>query len=472
MSPDLDTLYYGDCLDWMQHWDDQSIDLIYLDPPFNSKAQYNVLFGKSGGIDAQYRAFNDTWVWDDAAANRLDAIAHPAHRAILGLHTMLGECGMLGYLTYMAERLAEMHRLMKPTGSIYLHCDPTASHYLKALMDEIIVKQGGGGGFRNEVIWHYRTGGAGKNHFSKKHDVILFYGKGPNSCFNVLKEKAYTKSKSRKPGIINYGAGNAEFFKDDKGVFNYVNMRDVWDIPYINSQSKERVGYPTQKPIALLDRIIRASSNPNDVVMDPFCGCGTAVESARNLNRRFIGIDISAFAIDLIRQKRMGMSIPAKGIPVDMYSARLMAKDNPFQFESWAVTRLPGFAPNTKQVGDGGVDGRGKLAVRPDDLDSDLALAQAKGGKFNLGNLHDFLHVIQRDNAAIGCYITLDRVTSKEAIREATNAGTCSIGIMDYKRMNLWSIEDHFDDRRLHMPPMRDPYNGKAIHEDRIRDWL
>ncbi len=144
MSPDLDTLYYGDCLDWMQHWDDQSIDLIYLDPPFNSKAQYNVLFGKSGGIDAQYRAFNDTWVWDDAAANRLDAIAHPAHRAILGLHTMLGECGMLGYLTYMAERLAEMHRLMKPTGSIYLHCDPTASHYLKALMDEIIVKQGGG----------------------------------------------------------------------------------------------------------------------------------------------------------------------------------------------------------------------------------------------------------------------------------------------------------------------------------------
>ncbi len=249
-------------------------------------------------------------------------------------------------------------------------------------------------------------------------------------------------------------------------------MRDVWDIPYINSQSKERVGYPTQKPIALLDRIIRASSNPNDVVMDPFCGCGTAVESARNLNRRFIGIDISAFAIDLIRQKRMGMSIPAKGIPVDMYSARLMAKDNPFQFESWAVTRLPGFAPNTKQVGDGGVDGRGKLAVRPDDLDSDLALAQAKGGKFNLGNLHDFLHVIQRDNAAIGCYITLDRVTSKEAIREATNAGTCSIGIMDYKRMNLWSIEDYFDDRRLHMPPMRDPYNGKAIHEDRIRDWL
>ena len=169
------TLYYGDCLDWMDRWDDHCVDLIYLDPPFNSKSQYNVLFGKSGGLDAQYRAFTDTWAWDAAAVDRFarisGAVAHPAHRAIVGLHTMLGECGMLGYLTYMAERLVHMRRLLKPTGTIYLHCDPTASHYLKAVMDGIF----GAKQFRNEIVWAYRRWPAKQKNFQRMHDIILRY---------------------------------------------------------------------------------------------------------------------------------------------------------------------------------------------------------------------------------------------------------------------------------------------------------
>ncbi len=428
----------------MEQWDDQSVDLIYLDPPFNSKSQYNILFGnRSGGVDAQYRAFNDTWAWDEGAADRLarieNAVAHPAHKAISGFHTMLGKCGMLGYLTYMAERLVHMRRLLKPTGSIYLHCDPTASHYLKAVMDAIF----GQNNFRNEVVWTYGLGGSSKRLYSKKHDIILFYSRGDEYYFN-------------KPWVP---ATSIRMQGQKKGAL------DVWNIPSLNNMAKERLGYPTQKPLALLNRIIEASSKPGDITLDPFCGCGTAIESAHNLGRKFVGIDISAFAIELIRGKRLDLGIPAKGIPADLHSARLLARDSPFNFESWAVTRLPGFIPNTKQVGDGGVDGKGKIAVKPDNFQSRLALAQAKGGKFNLSSLRDFLHVTKRDNAAFGCYISLNDVRSEAAAREVAEFGRFQIGATEYSRMNLWSIENYFDNRYPPMPPMLDPYNGKKIRD-------
>ena len=333
------SLYYGDCLDWMRKWNDECVDLIYLDPPFNSSANYNILFGTAGDGKAQYRAFNDTWHWDAAAVRRYDrfkrASARPAHKAVVGLWHMLGECGMLAYLTYMAERLEEMRRILKPTGSIYLHCDPTASHALKLLMDAIFGRKN----FRNEIVWKYGLGGSSKRYFSRKHDTLLYYSKSKNYYFDKpLEDATSARMRGQKKG-----------------------MSDVWQIPSLNNMAKERTGYPTQKPLALLERIIKASSNEGDLVLDPFCGCGTAMAAARGLNRRYVGIDISSFAIDLVRKRLKDEAVQVAGIPADLASARKLAKEKPFDFESWAVTRLAGFAPNTRQVADGGVDGRGMV---------------------------------------------------------------------------------------------------------------
>ena len=197
----------------------------------------------------------------------------------------------------MAVRLFELHRILKPAGSIYLHCDPTASHYLKLLMDGIFGKDS----FRNEVIWSYRTGGTSRNRFARKHDVLLYYA-ARGATFNGQKEKAYTRNKSRRAGLINYGAGKAIFHEDEDGVYNLVCMRDVWNMPYLNSQARERLGYPTQKPLALLDRIIKISSNPGDIVLDPFCGCATALVAAERLGRQWAG-DLSPLAVNLVTNR-------------------------------------------------------------------------------------------------------------------------------------------------------------------------
>lgn len=457
-APEHRTLYYGDCLDWMSQWDDQTVDLIYLDPPFNSKATYNVLYRDRGAGKAQYRAFDDTWHWDNAAETRLavyeGAAARPARNAVLGLFQVLGPSGMMAYLTYMAERLEHCHRLLKPTGSIYLHCDPTASHYLKIVMDAVF----GSRRFVNEIVWCYKSGGASERHFAKKHDVLLFYG-GNGRVFNPLKVKSYGQSGGGQGGKVKY-------LRDAKGTYSVVNARDWWRISMLSTTHSERLGYPTQKPLALLERIIKASSNEGDLVLDPFCGCGTAVDAANRLGRRWVGVDISSFAIDLIRKRRMAdMDIAVKGIPFDLASARKLAADQPFNFESWAVTRLPGFAPNTRQVSDGGVDGRATLAVKPKDHPSRLALAQVKGGKFSLSQLRDFMRVQDRDKAALGVYVTVDPITSRNAKAEAGKARTVTVGAEQYRRCQLWSIADHFDDRRPHLPTMTDPYTGKPLNQ-------
>ena len=534
-----DTLYYGDCLDWMQRWDDQCVDLIYLDPPFNSKTNYNVLYSSEGGGDAQYRAFADTWTWDEAAADRYaayeGALGRPAHNAIVGLHRILGPSGMLAYLTYMAERLEQMHRLLKPTGSIYLHCDPTASHYIKALMDTVFGHQN----FRNEVIWR-RTGAHGRaKRWGPIHDSILFYTKSDLYTWNRTYEQydpsyvenfyRFTDNRGRYrlvtldgPGIRHGSSGMpwrgvspsgkgrhweippdralpTDFvFPEGYSTMSCQERLDVldaagliyWpprgkvpqhkrylsvaegnpiqdiisDIRPIGSHGKERLGYPTQKPRSLLERIIKASSSSDDVILDPFCGCGTTIEAARKLNRRWIGIDISSFAIDLILDKRLkDKTIPTRGIPTDMASARKLAREQPFQFESWAVTRMPGFAPNTKQVGDGGIDGRATLATKPDNYNSRLALAQIKGGKFSLSALRDFIGVTNRDKAALGCYVTLEPVGTPSSKVEIANFGKISVSGYPYQRMQLWPISSYFDERMPNMPIMNDPYSGKPM---------
>jgi DNA modification methylase len=455
----------------MQRWDSQSVDLIYLDPPFNSNAAYNVLYTDRGAGKAQYRAFDDTWHWDNAAEIRLGvyegAGMRPARNAVLGLFRVLGPSGMMAYLTYMAERLEQMKRLLKPTGSIWLHCDPTANSYLRILMDSIF----GANRLRNEIVWCYTgPGSPGMRQFNRKHDTIFWYARGRTWTFNRDDVRLPYKNPKQRPRAA-FDTGGAFEEKAVREMRKRGKVPETWwaqekgnGLCIAARSPKQNLGYPTQKPIALLDRIIKASSNEGDLILDPFCGCGTAVDAANRLGRQWAGVDISSFAIDLIRKRRMAdEDIAVKGIPYDLQSARKLARDQPFNFESWAVTRLPGFAPNTRQVADGGVDGRATLATKPSDHPSRLALAQVKGGRFSLSHLRDFRSVQERDKAAVGVYLTLHPVTSQNAKVEAGKARTVTVGAEQYRRCQLWSIAEHFDDRRPHLPTMTDPYTGKPI---------
>ncbi len=471
------TLHYGDCLNVMAEMPDAFVDLIYLDPPFNSKSDYNIFFpnpemsgGGGGGRGhlAQIIAFHDTWTWDGPARERVDrikrAVKHPAHEAMTGLEVTLGKTGALAYLSYMAERLAEMKRLLKPTGSIYLHCDPTMSHYLKIVMDGIF----GHKNFRNEIVWCYTgPGSPGMRQFNRKHDIILWYSIGEKWVFNAKSVRIPHKrlNTNRKGAMITKPLTPQEreaYLKKGK-------IPETWwpDFSPVGRLKRERLGYPTQKPLALLERIVKASSNPDGVVLDPFCGCGTTIEAAHKLGRAWVGIDISPFAIDLIQKRRMkGIPLEVRGIPQDMPGARKLARDKPFDFEKWAVCRIPGLAPNKKQVGDGGIDGRGLLLRPPDDCDSRLVLAQTKGGKFLASGLREFLGVMERDRAAMGVYITLNPVTSRDARAEALAKGNVRYGVSQYPRAQLWSIHDYFNDTLPKMPPLADPYTGMAMQGD------
>ena len=465
-------LYYGDCLDWMQEWlpdARESVDLIYLDPPFNSNANYNILFGKGNGVSAQMRGFTDTWKWSEAAAERVASIekatANPIHDATVAFRQLLGESGMLAYLTYMGERLAVMRDLLKPTGSIYLHCDPTASHYLKTLMDSIF----GGKHFRNEIAWCY-TGPSSPNmmQYPRKHDYILFYTN------NSTRDWTWNQPRiPHDPSLRLRGDWGEDAEAERKAYLARGKPLESWwvDIIPLMRNTKERLGYPTQKPLKLLERIIAASSNPGDLVLDPFCGCGTTIVAAHNLDRRWPGIDISPVAIDLINTQRLrplGIETRTHGIPQDLAGARRLAADQPFNFEEWAVTRIDGLVPNEHKVGDSGIDGRGKVLAHPDTHDSDLVLAQATGARgFSLGKFRDFLHVVERERAAAGVYITLDRGGSDTALAEARAKGEIIVGASSYPRVQVWSIADYFDGRFPQLPTLADPYTGKPV-EPRI----
>ena len=522
----------------MGRWDDATVDLIYLDPPFNSNANYNVLYAADSAGGAQTRAFNDTWSWDAAAGERLErfrgAAARPAHKAVTGLAGILGESGMLAYLTYMAERLEPMHRLLKPTGALCLHCDPTAAAYLKVLLDSLF----GPANFRNEIVWKRTfTNARGSRKLAAIHDVVLFYAASDATTTNsvyteydpayvakfyrfqdeygryqhvVLTAPGTTSGDSGQPwrgidpshsgrhwssptcfpphihqpadwkllttreklerldelGLVFWPArGSMPRFKRYLSISAGQPMTDlVLDIPPLSHAAKERLGYPTQKPRALLERLIRAFSNEGDLVLDPFCGCGTTVSAARELRRRWCGIDISPFAIDLITNHRLqGAVVHTAGIPTDLVGARKLAIDHPLEFETWAVSQLPGFAPNTQQRGDGGIDGRATLAMKPDDAPTRLALAQVKGGRFHASHLRDFRHVIERDNAAVGCFVTLDRAPARHRA-DAKLAGRIHVQGQPYDRLHLWSIAEYFPDLRTpFLPVMTDPYTGRSM---------
>ena len=475
--PELNSLHYGDCLEVMHPWPDETIDLGYFDPPFNSNAKYHQLYDTGddnrGTRDAQLQAFDDSWRWNATAAERvanlLDAPAHPAHRAIEAFAKWPGEGGMLAYLTYMAERIAVLHRLLKPTGSVYLHCDATAAHPLKLLMDCIF----GPENFRREIVWQMKSRSGFKSraaNWIRDHDTILYYVKSEQATFNKQFEpysdeyvaRSFTQTDA--DGRRYRQRGNKRYYEDEGGI----PYGDVWDDIHsfqTATRSQEYLGYPTQKPLKLLERIIQASSNEGDIVLDPFCGCGTTVAAADNLNRKWLGIDISPHALEVIKLNRFqGRAIPTSGIPADFAAAAQLAKENSRHFEVWALNcASPGFAPNDLQTGDGGIDGRGHTLLQPDDCDTKLVLAQVKGGRFHLSQLRDFLWVLEREKAAMGVFITLNPVTSRNAQTEILRLGTVTVGTETYPRVQTWSLKAHFEGQRLRLPDMNNPYTGKPL---------
>ena len=430
MSDWKNKLYFGDNLQILKdNIADESVDLIYLDPPFNSKATYNVLYKAQDGSQStsQITAFDDTWHWGEEAAISYHEIVTggPPEVADLlqALKSFLGMNDMMAYLTMMTIRLIQLRRVLKPSGSIYLHCDPTASHYLKLLMDAVFGKKH----FRNEIVWGYRTGGVSKKYFAKKHDIILFYSKGNVWKFYPLKYKSWQKKRYA------YNEKYKEYFdEEEQRWFHLAFCRDVWDdIDALGTDKKERLGYPTQKPEALLQRIIQASSNKGDIVLDPFCGCGTAIAVAEATDRKWIGIDVAYMAITLIKRrlsKSFGRELSpfaVEGIPRTLQDARALAESGPegrYQFQWWAIDQVDAHAINDRRKGaDRGVDG----TIFFFDDNSGIAkkiLLQVKSGHVNRGVIAVLRGDMEAQKATLGVLISLEPPT-RPMITEALSAG-------------------------------------------------
>ncbi|MEA5511516.1 DNA methyltransferase [Crocosphaera sp. UHCC 0190] len=429
-------LFYGDNLEVLRkHIKDESVDLCYIDPPFNSKRNYNQIYHNLGKEDQlQAQAFVDTWIWDDHANQELAEIQENYYGKftsqsidlISGLTKVLGKGSLLAYLVSMTLRIVEIHRVLKPTGSFYLHCDPTASHYLKIILDAIFCCQGGD--FQNEIVWCYGSGGASKSHFSKKHDIILYYCKSNNNfVFNVdLVREAYSSPEKVEHKIVN---GKAYQRKHELGRIPF----DWWQIPILTNTAKERLGYPTQKPEALLEIIIKASSNEGDIILDAYCGCGTSIAVAERLNRPWIGIDITYQSISLILKrledsfgKNVLDNIQLNGIPKDIKSVIALANKTDDrtrkEFEKWAVLTYSNNRAviNTKKGADQGIDG---VAYFQGDKDErEKIIFQVKSGKVKSGDIRDLQGTIILQQAAIGIFITL-RPPTKDMIKTAKAAG-------------------------------------------------
>jgi len=465
-------LYYGDNLDVMQKFiRDESVDLCYIDPPFNSKRNYNQIYNNIGKEDkAQSIAFMDTWVWDTAAEHGLNTIKANERRLfspqtiylITGLQKVLGNSSLLAYLISMTLRIAEIHRVLKPTGSFYLHCDPTASHYLKLVLDSIFCS--GKGDFINEIIWCYKSGGMSRNYFQKKHDVIFFYTKSSEYKFNGDSIRIpYDETSGYAKSGIKAKSGKV-YMPNEKGKI----PEDWWYINFINPLSKERLGYPTQKPEELLDRIIRSSSDENDVVLDAYCGCGTTVAVAQKLKRRWIGIDITYQSISLILKRLEDTygrdvldTITMSGVPVDIESANALAlkEDDRVrkEFEKWAVLTYSNNRAmiNEKKGSDGGIDGRAFVMESSDQFKE--VLFSVKSGKVNSGMIRDLRGVLDRENAAAGIFITLLPPTS-EMLREAISAGFYNnpISAKPIPKIKIVTIEQILAGERLDIPMASD----------------
>ena len=469
----MNELHYGDCLTVMQGLADRSIDLIYLDPPFNSNRSYNAIYKDGTGrpLPDQIDAFCDTWV-----------LSEDRERAIRTMPVLMRENGidddvvefwrlwmnalrnsqprLLAYLSYMVERLIVMFRLMKPTASLYLHCDPTASHYIKILLDAIFGHQY----FQNEVIWHYRGGGVSKKRWGRRHDVLLFYTKGKKWQFNVddVREPYSEETLKR----LKY---KARSFRGDKVYDTYEpnplgkHPDDVWHMQPIMPSSKERIGYATQKPIALLERIIKASSNPGDTVLDPFCGCATTLEAAQHLDRRWIGIDVAIHAIKRVAQVRLegrcglveGEHFVVKGIPRTLEGAQHLWKRDKYQFQKWAVEHVEGFC-TTKRSADGGIDGRIYFDM-PGERDLQSMVLEVKGGKHvNIQALRALRGVLDAGDAQMAGLIVMEPLGERQQRNFGqfmAQAGDLEVNGFPYPRMQMLSVKEMLEeDKQFFLP--------------------
>lgn len=520
----MNKLYFGDNLDVLRgKIKDESVDLVYLDPPFNSSANYNVLFRAPSGeeSDAQAEAFRDTWEWGKGARDAFeDVIAANGDLALVitGLRKWLGENAMMAYLVMMAARLLELRRVMKPTASLYLHCDPTASHYLKIILDAVF----GHDNFQNEIVWR-RSGRRSSisKIFRRAHDVILFYTKQQDYEFNIQYEehdetllKKYSQEDERgryqlvplmasgkrggitgKPwrgfdpnergkagmhwltthdkleayvvqGLVAFpkkddGTPRLKYYLDqNKGV----PISDFWDdIDLINSMGNESLGYPTQKPISLLERIIESSSNPGAVVLDPFCGCGTTIEAAERLGRQWIGIDVTHYAVTLIEGRlrklgaKPGESYEVFGRPTVMKEAQELARLDKYQFQWWASWRLGAQLYHEEKRGaDRGIDGN--IFFHNGPYGTGRIIVSVKGGD-NVGvqMVRDLRGVIEREKAEMGILVTLAEPTGPMRT-EADGAGYVTKSAHGrLPRIQIATIEDMLADRMPKLPPLPQP---------------
>lgn len=474
MELKTNVLYYGDNLEILRkHIPDESIDLIYLDPPFNSQADYNVLFKEPTGelSEAQLRAFSDTWHWDLTAERTYQDVltAGPADvaRMLGAMRDFIRGNDLMAYLVMMTARLIELRRILKARGCIYLHCDPKASHYLKVVMDTIF----GARNFRNEIVWHYGQRTAfHKGHFSRKHDTLLFYAKSREHAVNPI-PLAWTRDDflAHRHDILVDTQGKHYIWTDGgRGKPRYKRYVDevlskgkpadsVWEMPIIDSAAKERLGYPTQKPAALLERIINASSNEGDVVLDPFCGCGTAVVAAHKLNRRWIGIDITHLAITVMKERLRdsfpGIQFEVVGEPADVAGAQALAEQDRYQFQWWALSLV-----NAKPVGDDKKRGRDKgvdgvIGFVESGGKAKRVIVQVKSGHVNPGHIRDLKGTMQREKAEIGLFLTLEPPT-EGMISEAASAGFYHSDLWneDYPRIQICTIEELLEGKQPKLP--------------------
>jgi DNA modification methylase len=455
-------LYYGDNLDIMrEHLAENSVDLEYLDPPFNSSAVYNVLFKETNGTkaQAQMKAFEDTWTWDETAARTYHAMVQhggKVSQALQSFHSLLGEDNnMMPYLAMMAPRLVELHRVLKPTGSIYLHCDPTASHYLKVLMDAIFDKRH----FRNEIVWCYRKWSVTQQQFVRNHDTILFYSKTDDNYFSTLyvppSEGTMKRWRGRKQqAVFEDGIRKATSTTEEAKS----PMPDWWQISILNPNSAERLGYPTQKPLAILDRIIEASCPEGGTVLDPFAGCGTSVVSAQKHGRPWIGIDITYAAIGLIKMRLKhsfpeGAQFKVVGEPTTVADAQALFKQDAYQFQWWALGRVGAGKTEQKRGSDKGIDGRLYFFDDPTNKTKQIIFS-VKGGHTDVGDVRDLRGVIDRENAEIGVLITL-RTPTRDMRTEALDAGyyTSPWNNQDYPRIQILTIKEILEGKKIDYNP-------------------
>ena len=519
------TLFYGD--NWVilrEYLADESIDLIYLDPPFNSNRSYNVLFKNESGqeAEAQVTAFVDTWHWNQTTErsyhNLVTQGPEGVGRTMGALREIIGTNQMMAYLVMMATRLVELHRVLKPTGSLYLHCDPTASHYLKILLDAVF----GPKSFRSEIVWKRSSAHSDTKQGAKQpgriHDVLLFYSKDMSEWLwnpvHTPYDREYLATnyrhiepetgrrfkstdltaakpggdtlyewKGRKPPEGRYWAyskENMQKFEAENRLYytstglprlkQYldempgVSLQDIWsDIPPIGAQAAERLGYPTQKPLALLERIIQAGSNPGDVILDPFCGCGTTVAAAQKLGRTWVGIDITHLAIALqkyrLQQMFPGLEFQVIGEPKDLGAARQLAQDSRYQFQWWALSLVRARPLGGQEGGRSGKKGSDKgidgVITFIDEASGKpkRVLVQVKSGHVKSGDVRDLRGTVEREQAAIGVFISLEEPTS-DMQKEAVSAGFYhSPGWgQDYPKIQILTIANLLTGAEVKMP--------------------